>query len=104
MTPSGVLRYYDTGRVANVCQDDRANVTTSITISATPLRAVQLRVPTEAHWHPPVHLFKWAGHEIDKDIATCILTTIMTDTGGFMHITPRLKFRASAEFDLSRCG
>ena len=23
--------------------------------------------------------------EIDRDIATCILTTIMTDTGGFMH-------------------
>ena len=32
-----------------------------------------------------VRLLRELGSEIDKDIATCILTTIMTDTGGFMH-------------------
>jgi bifunctional oligoribonuclease and PAP phosphatase NrnA len=32
-----------------------------------------------------MHLLRGLGVPIDKDIATCILTTIMTDTGGFMH-------------------
>ncbi len=32
-----------------------------------------------------VRLLREMGVEIDKDIATCLLTTIMTDTGGFMH-------------------
>ena len=32
-----------------------------------------------------MHLLRGLGAEIDPDIATCILTTIMTDTGGFMH-------------------
>jgi phosphoesterase RecJ-like protein len=32
-----------------------------------------------------IHLLRGLGVEIDKDIATCLLTTIMTDTGGFMH-------------------
>jgi phosphoesterase RecJ-like protein len=32
-----------------------------------------------------MHLLRGLGADIDKDIATCILTTIMTDTGGFMH-------------------
>lgn len=32
-----------------------------------------------------MHLLRELGTEIDKDIATCILTTIMTDTGGFIH-------------------
>jgi len=32
-----------------------------------------------------MHLLRGLGAEIDRDIATCILTTIMTDTGGFMH-------------------
>jgi phosphoesterase RecJ-like protein len=32
-----------------------------------------------------MHLLRGLGVEIDRDIATCILTTIMTDTGGFMH-------------------
>jgi phosphoesterase RecJ-like protein len=32
-----------------------------------------------------MHLLRGLGTDIDKDIATCILTTIMTDTGGFMH-------------------
>ena len=32
-----------------------------------------------------MHLFRELNVEIDRDLATCILTTIMTDTGGFMH-------------------
>lgn len=32
-----------------------------------------------------MHLLRGLGVEIDADIATCILATIMTDTGGFMH-------------------
>ena len=32
-----------------------------------------------------MHLLRGLGVEVDKDIATCLLTTIMTDTGGFMH-------------------
>jgi phosphoesterase RecJ-like protein len=32
-----------------------------------------------------MRLLRELGAEIDRDIATCILTTIMTDTGGFMH-------------------
>ncbi len=29
--------------------------------------------------------FNYCGWQIDKDIATCLLTGIITDTGGFMH-------------------
>ena len=32
-----------------------------------------------------MHLLRELGVPIDRDIATCILATIMTDTGGFMH-------------------
>lgn len=32
-----------------------------------------------------MHLLRALGITIDRDVATCILTTIMTDTGGFMH-------------------
>ena len=32
-----------------------------------------------------LHLLRALGTKIDRDIATCLLTTIMTDTGGFMH-------------------
>jgi bifunctional oligoribonuclease and PAP phosphatase NrnA len=32
-----------------------------------------------------MHLLRALGTEMDADIATCILTTIMTDTGAFMH-------------------
>ncbi|MDQ2663016.1 MAG: DHHA1 domain-containing protein, partial [Candidatus Eremiobacteraeota bacterium] len=32
-----------------------------------------------------MHLLRALGTEVDADIATCLLTTIMTDTGGFMH-------------------
>lgn len=32
-----------------------------------------------------MHLLRQLGVAVDRDIATCILTTIMTDTGGFMH-------------------
>lgn len=32
-----------------------------------------------------MHLLRELGAPIDRDIATCILATIMTDTGGFMH-------------------
>lgn len=32
-----------------------------------------------------MHLLRALDVPVDRDIATCILTTIMTDTGGFMH-------------------
>ncbi|MBV9027478.1 MAG: DHH family phosphoesterase, partial [Candidatus Eremiobacteraeota bacterium] len=32
-----------------------------------------------------MHLLRELGAPLDASIATCILTTIMTDTGGFMH-------------------
>ena len=32
-----------------------------------------------------MHLLRELKVQVDRDIATCILTTIMTDTGGFMH-------------------
>ena len=32
-----------------------------------------------------MHLLRGLKVEIDAEIATCLLTTIMTDTGGFMH-------------------
>jgi phosphoesterase RecJ-like protein len=32
-----------------------------------------------------MHLLRGLNVDIDPDIATCLLTTIMTDTGGFMH-------------------
>ena len=32
-----------------------------------------------------MHLFRELKIAVDRDLATCILTTIMTDTGGFMH-------------------
>ncbi|MBV8638342.1 MAG: DHH family phosphoesterase [Candidatus Eremiobacteraeota bacterium] len=43
-------------------------------------------IPTECSTGTTVmHLLRELNVEIDRDIATCILTTIMTDTGGFMH-------------------
>ncbi|HET7814681.1 MAG TPA: DHHA1 domain-containing protein [Candidatus Baltobacteraceae bacterium] len=50
-----------------------------------------------------LHLLRELGAEIDADIATALLTTIMTDTGGFMHsnTTPDV-LRVSAE--LMECG
>lgn len=32
-----------------------------------------------------MHLLRELGAPLDKRVATCILATIMTDTGGFMH-------------------
>lgn len=32
-----------------------------------------------------MHLLRELGCAVDRPIATCLLTTIMTDTGGFMH-------------------
>jgi bifunctional oligoribonuclease and PAP phosphatase NrnA len=32
-----------------------------------------------------MHLLRDLGVRIDADIATCVLTAVMTDTGGFMH-------------------
>lgn len=43
-------------------------------------------LPTECSTGTTVmHLLRELKVPIDRDIATCILTTIMTDTGGFMH-------------------
>ena len=45
-----------------------------------------------------LHLLRALDVTVDVDIATCLLTTIMTDTGGFMHsnTTPEV-LRISAE-------
>jgi phosphoesterase RecJ-like protein len=50
-----------------------------------------------------MHLLRGLGVPIDPRIATCILVTVMTDTGGFMHsnTTPEA-LELSAE--LMRCG
>jgi bifunctional oligoribonuclease and PAP phosphatase NrnA len=50
-----------------------------------------------------MHLLRALGTTMNRDIATCILTTIMTDTGGFMHsnTTPEV-LELSAE--LMRAG
>ncbi len=43
-------------------------------------------IPTECSTGTAVmRLFREMRVEIDRDLATCLLTTIMTDTGGFMH-------------------
>ncbi|HET9029449.1 MAG TPA: DHH family phosphoesterase [Candidatus Aquilonibacter sp.] len=43
-------------------------------------------IPTECSTGTTVmHLLRAMNVEVDRDIATCLLTTIMTDTGGFMH-------------------
>ena len=48
--------------------------------------ALNYVIPTECSTGTVVmRLMRELGCEIDKDIATCLLTTIMTDTGGFMH-------------------
>ena len=48
--------------------------------------ALNYVIPSECSTGTTVmHLLRGLGVEIDKEIATCILTTIMTDTGGFMH-------------------
>lgn len=50
-----------------------------------------------------MHLLRGLGVELDADIATCLLTTIMTDTGGFMHsnTTPEV---LSLSAELMRLG
>ncbi|HEY9086190.1 MAG TPA: DHH family phosphoesterase [Candidatus Tyrphobacter sp.] len=48
--------------------------------------ALNFVLPTECSTGTCVmHLLRGLGVEIDAPIATCILTTIMTDTGGLMH-------------------
>jgi phosphoesterase RecJ-like protein len=48
--------------------------------------ALNYVIPTECSTGTAVmHLLREMKVDIDRDIATCILTTIMTDTGGFMH-------------------
>ncbi|HVA29242.1 MAG TPA: DHH family phosphoesterase, partial [Candidatus Baltobacteraceae bacterium] len=48
--------------------------------------ALNYVIPTECSTGTTImHLLRELNVEIDRDIATCILTTIMTDTGGFMH-------------------
>jgi phosphoesterase RecJ-like protein len=61
-------------------------------------------LPTECSTGTTImHLLRALEVPIDRDIATCILTTIMTDTGGFMHsnTTPEV-LELSA--DLIRAG
>lgn len=48
--------------------------------------ALNYVIPTECSTGTTVvHLLRAMNAEIDRAIATCLLTTIMTDTGGFMH-------------------
>jgi phosphoesterase RecJ-like protein len=48
--------------------------------------ALNYVLPTECSTGTCVmHLLRGLGVEIDAAIATCVLTTIMTDTGGLMH-------------------
>jgi len=48
--------------------------------------ALNYVIPTECSTGTcVVRLLREMNVKIDRDIATCILTTIMTDTGGFMH-------------------
>ncbi len=48
--------------------------------------ALNFVIPTETSTGTAVmRLFREMNAHIDPKIATCILTTIMTDTGGFMH-------------------
>jgi bifunctional oligoribonuclease and PAP phosphatase NrnA len=48
--------------------------------------ALNFVIPTECSTGTAVmRLLREMNAEIDRDVATCILTTIMTDTGGFMH-------------------
>ncbi len=48
--------------------------------------ALNYVLPTECSTGTCVmHLLRGLGIEIDAEIATCVLTTIMTDTGGLMH-------------------
>jgi phosphoesterase RecJ-like protein len=49
-----------------------------------------------------MHLLRALGSEIDADMATCLLTTIMTDTGGFMHsnTTPEVLVLSGELMDL----
>jgi bifunctional oligoribonuclease and PAP phosphatase NrnA len=43
-------------------------------------------IPTECSTGTTImRLFREMRTPIDRDVATCLLTTIMTDTGGFMH-------------------
>ncbi|HTU71444.1 MAG TPA: bifunctional oligoribonuclease/PAP phosphatase NrnA [Candidatus Baltobacteraceae bacterium] len=48
--------------------------------------ALNFVIPSECSTGTAVmRILREMGTPIDADIATCILTTIMTDTGGFMH-------------------
>ena len=49
-----------------------------------------------------MHLLRGLKVEIDAEIATCLLTTIMTDTGGFMHsnTTPEVLMLSSELMNL----
>ena len=48
--------------------------------------ALNYVLPTECSTGTCVmHLLRALGVKLDEAIATCLLTTIMTDTGGFMH-------------------
>jgi phosphoesterase RecJ-like protein len=66
--------------------------------------ALNFVIPTECSTGTTVmRLFREMNVQIDRDLATCLLTTIMTDTGGFMHsnTTPEV-LELSAE--LMRAG
>ena len=48
--------------------------------------ALNYVIPTETSTGTTImRLFREMGTKVDAEIATCLLTTIMTDTGGFMH-------------------
>ena len=48
--------------------------------------ALNYVIPTETSTGTTImRIFRAMGTRVDAEIATCLLTTIMTDTGGFMH-------------------
>ena len=78
----------DTGRAGEYLpQLDRENILDiDHHLGNTHFGALNYVIPTECSTGTcVVRLLREMNVKIDRDIATCILTTIMTDTGGFMH-------------------
>ncbi|MBC5815488.1 MAG: bifunctional oligoribonuclease/PAP phosphatase NrnA [Candidatus Eremiobacteraeota bacterium] len=95
----------DTGRAGEYLPElDRANILDiDHHLGNTHFGALNYVIPTECSTGTcVVRLLREMNCKIDRDIATCILTTIMTDTGGFMHsnTTPEV-LNLSAELMLA---
>ncbi|MFN2528562.1 MAG: bifunctional oligoribonuclease/PAP phosphatase NrnA [Candidatus Baltobacteraceae bacterium] len=78
----------DTGRAGEYLPElERANILDiDHHLGNTHFGALNYVIPAECSTGTcVVRLLRQMNVKIDRDIATCILTTIMTDTGGFMH-------------------